>query len=91
MDIEQARQVVAEYQQAEAAWRGLDEWHEANACQDSSRLWQLEAGARSQAKLPPRDPGREVSGEEILESMLSLTFPDIGEALAVVAAADGEA
>lgn len=90
MDIEQARALVAEYQQAEAAWRNLDEWHEQNIYQ-GSRLWELEAGARRYAKLEPRDPRREVSHEEILESMLTLTFPDIGEALAVVAAHDGEA
>lgn len=91
MDLHAARAMVAEYQKAEEAWGDIDRRNTANLMTPGNGLWQLEAGARRYAKLPDRDPGLPVTAEEIMASLLALTFPDIGEALAVIAAHDGEA
>lgn len=91
MSLHAARQMVAEYQKAEEAWGDIDRWNTANVMQPGHGLWNLEAGARRYARLPERDPGVPVTIEEIMSSLLSLTFPDIGEALEVIAAHDGEA
>lgn len=91
MNIYAARAMVAEYQKAEQAWGDLDRWNTAHLMQPGHGLWQLEAGARRYAKLEDRDPDRPVTAEEIMASLLALTFPDIGEALAVIAEHDGEA
>lgn len=91
MNLHAARAMVAEYQKAEEAWGDIDRWNTANLMQPGHGLWNLEAGARRYANLPERDPGLPATAEEIMASLLALTFPDIGEALAVIAEHDGEA